>query len=83
MVGKPSRYMIEAALHLMQLPAADCLVTGDRLETDVRMGLEAGMGAALILTGATPESALTTTSVQPTYILHQLDEIIPMDSTYP
>jgi ribonucleotide monophosphatase NagD (HAD superfamily) len=37
-VGKPSHYMIEAALNLMDLPAADCLMTGDRLETDVHMG---------------------------------------------
>ena len=29
--------MIEAALDLMDLPAADCLMTGDRLETDVLM----------------------------------------------
>jgi HAD superfamily hydrolase (TIGR01450 family) len=76
-VGKPSRYMIEAALHLMGLPAEDCLMTGDRLETDVRMGLDAGMGAALVLTGATPESALSAASVQPTYILRELRELIP------
>jgi ribonucleotide monophosphatase NagD (HAD superfamily) len=43
----------------------------------VRMGLEAGMSAALILTGATPESALATASIQPTYVLHRLDELIP------
>ena len=78
-VGKPSTYMIDAALHLMQLPAKECLMTGDRLETDVRMGLEAGMSAALILTGASQESALASTSIQPTYILRQLDEIIPLD----
>jgi HAD superfamily hydrolase (TIGR01450 family) len=76
-VGKPSRFMIEAALHLMRLPAEDCLVTGDRLETDVRMGLEAGMSAALVLTGATPESALAAASIQPTYLLHQLGDILP------
>ncbi len=37
-VGKPSHYMIKAALNLMDLPTADCLMTGDRLETDVHMG---------------------------------------------
>ena len=37
-VGKPSRYMIDAALRLLDLPAAECLMTGDRLETDVLMG---------------------------------------------
>ena len=76
-VGKPSSYMIAAALNLMRLPAEDCLMTGDRLETDVRMGLDAGMSAALVLTGATPESALETASIPPTYILHKLGELIP------
>jgi len=76
-VGKPSIYMIEAALHLMDLPAADCLMTGDRLETDVQMGLDAGMSAALTLTGATTESSLAGSSIQPTYILRQLGELLP------
>ncbi len=30
-----------------------CLMTGDRLETDVLMGVQAGMASALTLTGAT------------------------------
>jgi NagD protein len=76
-VGKPSHHMIEAALNLMDLPAADCLMIGDRLETDVLMGLEAGMSAALVLTGATPESALEASPVQPTYVLHQLGDLLP------
>ena len=76
-VGKPSRYMIEAALDLMDLPAADCLITGDRLETDVYMGREAGMSAALVLTGATPESALADSSIRPDYVLHQLSDLLP------
>jgi NagD protein len=76
-VGKPSTYMIEAALHLMGLPASDCLMTGDRLETDVQMGLEAGMSAALALTGATPESALAGSSIRPTYVLRDLGDLLP------
>jgi arabinose operon protein AraL len=75
-VGKPSHYMIEAALNLMDLPAADCLMVGDRLETDVHMGREAGMSTALMLTGATPESALAASSIQPTYVLHQLGDLL-------
>ena len=76
-VGKPSAYMIEAALHLTGLPAADCLMIGDRLETDVQMGLDAGMSAALTLTGATPESALASASIRPTYVLHNLGDLLP------
>ena len=76
-VGKPSHYMIEAALNLMNLPAADCLMTGDRLETDVHMGQAAGMSTALMLTGTTSPSALAASSIQPTYVLHQLGDLLP------
>jgi len=76
-VGKPSNYMIDAALNLMDLPTADCLMTGDRLETDIHMGQEAGMSTALTLTGATPESALAGSSIRPTYILHHLGDLLP------
>jgi ribonucleotide monophosphatase NagD (HAD superfamily) len=73
--------MIDAALHLMDLPAADCLMTGDRLETDILMGREAGMATALPLTGATPESALAGSSIQPTYVLRQLGDLLPQSAT--
>jgi NagD protein len=76
-VGKPSHYMIEAALKLMNLPAADCLMTGDRLETDVNMGQAAGMSTALMLTGTTSASALAASSLQPTYVVHQLGDLLP------
>jgi NagD protein len=82
-VGKPSRYMIDAALRLLDLPAAECLMTGDRLETDVAMGLEAGMPTALPLTGATTESVLTGSSIRPTYVLSQLRDVLPIDGDSP
>ncbi|MGQ0601497.1 MAG: HAD-IIA family hydrolase [Anaerolineales bacterium] len=76
-VGKPSRYAIEAVLNLVQLPATDCVMTGDRLETDVKMGLDAGMSAALTLTGATTEVMLGASAVQPTYVLRTLSDLLP------
>ena len=82
-VGKPSRYMIDAALRLLDLPAAECLMIGDRLETDVAMGQEAGMPTALPLTGATSESALAGSSVRPTYVLRQLRDVLPFDGDSP
>ncbi len=76
-VGKPSKYMISAALNLMGLPAADCIMVGDRLETDILMGQEAGMSTALALTGATPEKDLAGTSIHPTFVLRQLNDLLP------
>jgi NagD protein len=76
-VGKPSKYMAEAILGLLNLPAAQCLMTGDRLETDVLMGLEAGMAAALTLTGATDLETAAKSHITPTYLLQHLAELLP------
>jgi NagD protein len=76
-VGKPSPYMIEAILGLLDLSPDRCIITGDRLETDVAMGLAAGMAAALALTGATTEAALAQSAIQPTYVLHRLSDLLP------
>ncbi len=78
-VGKPSRYMAEAILGLVGVPAERCIITGDRLETDVQMGLQAGMDAALALTGATGEATLATAPIRPTYVLQQLSELLPAE----
>ena len=76
-VGKPSRHTSEAVLALLGLPAADCLMTGDRLETDVRMGLDAGMSTAIALTGATTAAMVAVSSIEPTYVVDRLAELLP------
>ena len=75
-VGKPSHYMAEAILRLLDLPPERCLMIGDRLETDVLMGLNAGMVGALVLTGATDEAALASSPIRPTYVLRTLADLI-------
>jgi HAD superfamily hydrolase (TIGR01450 family) len=76
-VGKPSTTMIDAAKNLMNLQAVDCLMIGDRLETDIYMGQQAGMSTALVLTGATTLPALANFHPSPTYIMHQLSDLLP------
>ncbi len=75
-VGKPSRYMVEAILGVLGLPPQRCIITGDRLETDVAMGLNSGMAAALTLTGATDAATLAASPIQPTYVLRQLADLL-------
>lgn len=75
--GKPSRHMAAAVLRLLDLPPQDCLITGDRLETDVRMGLEAGMPSALTLTGASSAADLAQSPFQPDYLIRRLSDLIP------
>jgi NagD protein len=76
-VGKPSRYMTDALVQVLQLPPAHCLVTGDRLETDVQMGLNAGMASALALTGATTRHDLDLSAIRPTFVIESLMDLLP------
>jgi len=74
-VGKPSVHMAKAILNLLKLPPYQCLMVGDRLETDVRFGLDAGMSTALVLSGVTQAAALGTNDFYPTYVLHGIGEL--------
>jgi NagD protein len=71
-VGKPSGYMIEAILNILNMPPEQCLITGDRLETDVQMGINAGMATALTLTGATNREAAEKSGIKPNFVLNEL-----------
>ena len=76
-VGKPSPITARAILNRLQLSASESIIVGDRLETDIRMGQEAGMATGVVLTGVTTPELLAASDVQPDYVLHQLDELLP------
>ena len=78
-VGKPSRHMAETLLDRISLPPADTVLVGDRIGTDVRMAHEAGMASALVLTGATPRSALADAPFPPDFVLDGVAQILPAD----
>ncbi|MFD1020242.1 HAD-IIA family hydrolase [Thalassobacillus hwangdonensis] len=68
-IGKPSVLTIEAALKILQLKPEECVMIGDRLETDIRMGVEGGMKTALVLSGITSEDDLKDLVWKPDYVL--------------
>jgi arabinose operon protein AraL len=74
-VGKPSETMVETALEAVGAEAAECLVVGDRLETDIRMGERAGMTTVLVLSGVTDRVALDEAEVQPDYVVETLGDV--------
>jgi len=73
--GKPSSLIVEAALGRLGLAAGDCLMVGDRLETDILMGNQSGMSTALVLTGVTRREDLAHSSVTPDYTLESAADI--------
>ena len=74
-VGKPSPITVRAALEVMGLDAAECLLIGDRLETDIRMGVESGMKTALVMTGVTDRETLDASPLRPNYVLQSIADL--------
>jgi NagD protein len=57
-VGKPNPLMMRSALNAIEAHSEDTAMIGDRMDTDVVSGLEAGLHTILVLTGvATAEAA--------------------------
>ncbi|MBL1099652.1 HAD-IIA family hydrolase [Streptomyces coffeae] len=52
-VGKPNPLMMRAGLNVIGAHSESSAMIGDRMDTDVRAGLEAGMETFLVLTGVT------------------------------
>ena len=80
-VGKPDPIMLETIMDLLHLDAKDCVMTGDRLYTEIRMALDAGMPSAVVLTGETTAEDLDTESREnlPDHVLGRIDHLVPAD----
>jgi arabinose operon protein AraL len=77
-VGKPSPLMIRAAMDAMELRPEACILIGDRLETDIRMGKEAGIATGIVLTGVTNDETLREikhTSIQPDFVFQSIADV--------
>jgi HAD superfamily hydrolase (TIGR01457 family) len=77
-VGKPSPLMIQAAMDVMGLRPEECILIGDRLETDIRMGKESGIATGIVLTGVTSEQALKEvkhSSMQPDFVFQTIADV--------
>jgi NagD protein len=74
--GKPSLLMATTALRQIGLEPQHCLMVGDRLETDIRMGQAAGIDTAFVLTGASTQADLAVFDPQPTYTLPSIAALV-------
>ena len=77
-VGKPSPLMIQIVLEVLGLRPEDCILIGDRIETDIKMGKEAGIATGIVLTGVTDEQALKKikhTPSQPDFVFQSIADV--------
>lgn len=71
--GKPSLHYAQVALRRARKTADRCVMVGDRLETDIRLGLASGMRTALVLTGAATLEEVRAGTVMPDWIVPTLE----------
>ena len=74
-LGKPSEPAIEMVRERLPSPPEECLVVGDRLDTDIELGARAGMTTVLVRSGVTDEATLAESHLDPDYVLDHLGEI--------
>jgi NagD protein len=73
--GKPSHLMLEAALERLAVHPEECLIVGDRIETDMQMGYDAGIATLLVLTGVTRRADLDGAARQPDFVLESISDL--------
>jgi HAD superfamily hydrolase (TIGR01457 family) len=74
-VGKPNRFMMDAAMRRLKAGRGRTLMIGDRLETDVLGGSRAGMKTCLVLTGVSGREDARKARIRPDYIVDNLLEL--------
>lgn len=76
-LGKPNPAMYFWARKNLGVHSANCFMVGDRMDTDIVGGLEAGMTTCLVLSGVTSRAEMGRFPYQPDYVFNHLGEIDP------
>jgi NagD protein len=79
-VGKPNPLMMREALRAIQAHSENTVMIGDRMDTDVVAGLEAGMRTILVLSGITTREAAERFPYRPSRIAESVADLVPMVS---
>lgn len=74
-IGKPNPPMMDAAIDHLRLPAHECTLIGDRLETDILAGSRYGMKTVLVLSGVDNEESVMQSRVKPDAVIGSIAEV--------
>lgn len=75
-VGKPNPLMMRSALNRIEAHSEHTVMVGDRMDTDIISGLEAGMRSILVLTGSTRREQLNTFPYLPTRVADSIADVV-------
>jgi 4-nitrophenyl phosphatase len=79
-IGKPSPLMLQIAMRRIGAQTSTTAMLGDRLETDILGGQNAGLTTILVLSGVTKPDDLEASSVQPDLVF---DDIAALTQAWP
>jgi NagD protein len=74
-IGKPNPLMMRAALRRLGAHSETSVMIGDRMDTDIVAGTEAGMHTILVLTGVTGRTEVARFPYQPTAIVDSVADL--------
>ncbi|WP_405729714.1 HAD-IIA family hydrolase [Streptomyces sp. NBC_01537] len=75
-VGKPNPLMMRAGLNAIGVHSESSAMIGDRMDTDVLAGLEAGMETVLVLTGLTAEADIDRHPFRPSRVVNSIADLV-------
>jgi NagD protein len=77
-VGKPNPMMFRSAMNRIEAHSESTIMVGDRMDTDVVAGIEAGLETVLVLSGSTAASDVARFPFRPSRILDSIADVIDL-----
>jgi NagD protein len=77
-VGKPNPLMMRSALNRIDAHSESTVMVGDRMDTDIVSGLEAGLRTILVLTGSTRRDAVDRFPYRPTNVVDSVADLVDL-----
>merc|ERR1712130_123888 len=76
--GKPSPILMDVVRsRVPDMDASRTLMIGDRLDTDIQFGNNAGVKTLLVLSGVSSRTTVDESATKPTYILDSIADMLP------
>lgn len=76
-VGKPNPVMMREGLNKLKAHSESSAMIGDRMDTDVKCGIEAGLETILVTTGITQAADVERFPYRPSRIVKSIADLIP------
>ena len=77
-IGKPNPLMMRTALNRIEAHSESTVMIGDRMDTDIISGLEAGLRTILVLTGSTRADQVDRYPYRPTRVVDSIADVVAM-----